>query len=326
MTRKKTPKKVADAATETPATPAATTHCGEVALVGRPNVGKSTLLNALIGQKLSITTPKPQTTRHRIRGIKTTETAQIIYVDTPGIHDAGKRPMNRTMNRAAVAALVDVDVIVFVLEALHWNEDDDRVLEHLKGLDLKGLEKSPPIIVVVNKVDQVKDKPLLLPYMQQLPERLGAAWDIVPLSARKRDNIESLERLLIANLPEGEAIFPEDQVTDRSMRFLAAEIIREKLMRRLAKELPYHLTVEIEKFQEEEGTFEINAVIWVERTSQKGIVIGAHGDVLKEVGTKARFDMEKMFGQHVFLHLWVKVKEGWSEDARLLRSLGLDEE
>lgn len=291
-------------------------RCGTVAIVGRPNVGKSTLLNRILGQKLSITTPKPQTTRHRIRGIHSTEVAQTIYVDTPGIHQAESRALNRLMNRAAVTALEDVDAILFVVASLEWTDDDQRVLELVR-------RANRPYIVVVNKVDVLADKAVLLPHLQTLAQRTGAN-DIVPVCARNGDNVDRLEKVVTALLPEGPAIFPTDQITDHSLRFLAAEIVREKLMRRLAKELPYSLAVEIEEFKEETERYDIRAVIWVERPGQKAIVIGKGGEVLKEVGTKARVDMERLFGQKVFLQLWVKVKEGWSEDVRLLRTLGLD--
>jgi len=291
-------------------------RCGTVAIVGRPNVGKSTLLNRILGQKLSITTPKPQTTRHRIRGIHSTDQAQIIYVDTPGIHRAESRALNRLMNRAAITALEDVDAIIFVVAGLEWTDDDQRVLELVR-------RANRPYIVVVNKVDVLADKAVLLPHLQTLAQRTGAK-DIVPVCARNGDNVDRLESVVTALLPEGPAIFPTDQITDHSMRFLAAEIVREKLMRRLAKELPYSLAVEIEAFKEEAERYDIRAVVWVERPGQKAIVIGKGGEVLKEVGTKARLDMERLFGQRVFLQLWVKVKEGWSEDVRLLRNLGLD--
>lgn len=291
-------------------------RCGTVAIVGRPNVGKSTLLNRILGQKLSITTPKPQTTRNRIRGIHSTEHAQVIYVDTPGIHQAESRALNRLMNRAAVTALEEVDAIVFVVEGLEWTDDDQRVIDLVRRC-------GRPYVVVVNKVDELPDKAVLLPHLQKLAELTGAA-DIVPLCARNGDNVPRLEVVIAPLLPEAPPMFPTDQITDHSMRFLAAEIVREKLMRRLAQELPYSLAVEIEQFKEEAERYEIRAVIWVERPGQKAIVIGKGGEVLKEVGTKARIDMERLFGQHVFLHLWVKVKEGWSEDVRLMRNLGLD--
>lgn len=294
-------------------------HCGVVAIVGRPNVGKSTLLNALVGQKVSITSAKPQTTRHRIRGIKTTENAQLIFVDTPGIHDGADNQLNRLMNKTAVTSLEDVDAIVFVIEALSYTEEDKRVLELVR-------RSGKRFFIVVNKIDRPKDKDKLLPFLMELQPQFGTDSDVIPVSAREGENLERLETLLLAALPEGEAMFPADQATDHSMRFLAAEIVREKLIRRLSQELPYNLAVEIEQFKEEPEKLDIHAIIWVDRQGQKAIVIGKQGIVLKEVGTKARHDMERLFGQHVYLHLWVKVKEGWSDDMRLLRSLGHNEE
>jgi GTP-binding protein Era len=289
-------------------------RCGFVAIVGRPNVGKSTLMNAILGQKISITSHKPQTTRHRILGIKTTEAFQAVYVDTPGLHVHAKKAMNRYMNRAAASTIGDVDVVLFVVEAGAWTEEDDNVLEHVK-------QHTGPVVLVVNKVDEVADKGQLLPLMQQLAARTGFD-EVVPVSARTGDNVERVESVVADKLSVGEPMFPEDQVTDRSERFLAAELVREKLMRNLGQELPYSLTVEIEQFKEEEDRLYIGALIWVERDSQKGIVIGKGGAMLKRVGQHARGDMERLFGQKVFLELWVKVKSGWSDDERLLRNLG----
>ena len=293
-------------------------HCGYVAIVGRPNMGKSTLLNHVLGQKLSITSRKPQTTRHNILGIKTEANHQIIFVDTPGIHKANKRAMNRYMNRVAIRSLVDVDVVLFVVEALHWTDEDQIVFDHLK-------ESSIPVIAVVNKVDRVKDKERLFPFLQQLAA-MDRFTSILPISATKGDNLSELEEQICRLLPEGVPFFPEDQITDRSVRFLAAELIREKLMRRLGEELPYALTVEIEQFKEEAKLLRISAVIWVERDNQKSIVIGKKGSQLKEIGKQAREDMERMFDNKVFLQLWVKVKSGWSDDERALQSLGYRDE
>lgn len=297
----------------------ATFRCGVVAIVGRPNVGKSTLLNALVGQKLSITSSKPQTTRHRIRAIKSTPQAQFIFVDTPGIHAAADSRLNQLMNKTAVTSLHEVDAVIFVVEVLIFNEEDARVFELVQA-------SGKPFFTVANKIDRLKEKENLLPLLAHIQKRVGAEHDLIPVSARGGDNIDRLEALLLGVMPVGEPVFPLDQVTDHSMRFLAAEIVREKLMRRLNQELPYNLAVEIEQFKEEDNKLDISAVIWVERDGQKAIVIGKQGIVLKEVGTKARHDMERMFDQHVFLRLWVKVKEGWSDDARLLRSLGHNEE
>ena len=293
-------------------------RCGYVALIGRPNVGKSTLLNHLLGQKLSITSHKPQTTRHRILGIKTTDVAQFVFVDTPGIHQRAKRAMNRYMNRAAVSVLEDVDAVVVVVEALRWTQDDDLVLQALQ-------RTKAPVIVAVNKVDKIADKSALLPYLESIAAKLSCA-AIIPLSAYKGTNTDVLEAKLSELLPVGAPMFPPDQLTDRSERFLVAEIVREKLMRSLGQEVPYDLTVEIEQFKAEEGLARIGAVIWVERPNQKAIVIGKGGQQLKEVGRQARIDMEHLLGTKVFLQLWVKVKEGWSDDERALQSLGYRDE
>lgn len=289
-------------------------HCGFCAIVGRPNVGKSTLLNRMIGQKLAITSHKPQTTRHSILGVKTTDTAQIIYVDTPGIHKRGDHAMNRYLNRTARSALADVDLILFVVEALRWTEEDQAVLDAISRLKI-------PVLLLVNKIDTVKNKDELLPYLQEISGKFDFA-TVIPLSARKGDNLEPLEEQVIAALPEGEPIFPEDQLTDRSERFFAAELIREQLTRRYAKEIPYALTVEIEKFEEEGNLYRIHGLIWVEREGQKNIIIGAKGEALKAVGTQARKEMEKFFDKKVFLQLWVKVKKSWSSDEGALSRLG----
>lgn len=290
-------------------------RCGYVALVGRPNVGKSTLLNKLVGEKISITSQKPQTTRHIIRGIDTDEQVQIIYVDTPGVHQGARRALNQQMNRAALATLEEVDVIVMIVSALQWTGEDERVATKIK-------QSGKPVVVVINKVDTVADKAQLLPYLAQLQTQTG--WDnFVPLSARTGDNCTALRAEVVKHLPEGPAQFPLDEVTDRNVRFLAAESVREKLMRRLGQELPYSVAVMIENFVEAETTCEIHAVIWVERDSHKGIVIGQHGSVLKEVGIEARRDIERLTGKHVMLHLWVKVREDWADDARSLQTLGI---
>ena len=288
---------------------------GYVAIIGRPNVGKSTLINRILGQKLCITSRRPQTTRHRILGIKTTDHAQLVYVDTPGMHSDGKRAMNRYMNRAATASIEDVDVIVFVIESLKWTDEDQRVLKRLQS------DADKPVILVLNKVDKTDDKSALLPQMEQLAAQYSFA-AVVPVSARRGMNIEQLEAEVEQLIPEGEPIFDEDQLTDRSSRFLAAEMVREKLFRHLGQELPYSLTVDIEQFEEDNGMFRISAVIYVERSGQKSIVIGKKGELLKQVGQDARKDMEDLFGCKVFLQLWVKVREGWSDNERMLRNLG----
>jgi GTP-binding protein Era len=290
---------------------------GFAAIIGRPNVGKSTLLIRIVGQKVTITSPRPQTTRYKILGIKSLPEGQIVYVDTPGLHRAGKSAINRYMNRTAKSALIDVDVVVWVIEALRWQEEEQDILTGLA-------QTAAPVILVINKVDKLEEKSALLPFLQEMAQKREFA-EIIPLSARSGDNVERLEAAVMALLPEGVALYPEDQVTDRSERFLAAELLREKLMRRLGEELPYAVTVQIEQFAEQNGVLHIHAVIWVEKESQKAIVIGKGGAVLKEVGRRARVSMEQAFGAKVFLKTWVRVKESWSEDERLLRQLGYDD-
>ena len=289
-------------------------RCGYIALVGRPNVGKSTLLNRILGQKISITSRRPQTTRHRVLGIKTHDSAQLIYLDTPGIHDYSGRAMNRHMNRTASNALLDVDVVVFLVDGSKWTADDDLVLAKLEKLDC-------PVILAVNKIDLLPNRDELLPLLQELSGKRSFE-QVIPISAAKGDNVTALEAAIETLLPRAPAMFPEDQVTDRSVRFLAAELVREKLFRKLGRELPYGLTVEIESFRSEPGITHIHALIWVERKSQKTIVIGKQGRVLKEVGTEARKDIEALLDGRVNLKLWVKIKEGWADDERALRSLG----
>ncbi len=297
--------------------PTSETRCGYVALLGRPNVGKSTLLNRVLEQKLSITSPKPQTTRHTILGIKTLADTQIVYVDTPGLHLNARKAMNRYMNRAAGNVLAFVDVVVFLVEALRWTEEDQAVLERLTGY-------AGPVILAVNKVDRVKDKAKLLPFLAELGGKREFA-AVVPLSATRGTNAGALEAEVAKRLPAAEFMFSEDEITTASRRFLAAELVREKLMRLLDEEVPYALTVEIERFEVEGSLLRIQAVIWVERKGQKAIVIGDKGATLKEVGRQARIDMEKLFDAKVFLQTWVKVREGWSDDERALRSLGFDD-
>jgi len=289
-------------------------RCGYIALVGRPNVGKSTLMNRILGQKISITSRRPQTTRHRVLGIKTRPEAQLIYVDTPGIHDYSGRAMNRHMNRTASSVLADVDVVVFLVDGLRWLPDDELVLQKLR-------HGQAPVVLAVNKIDLLASREALLPGLQVLAEKYPFE-QIIPISASKGDNIAALETAIEGLLPVAPPLFPEDQVTDRPVRFLAAELVREKLFRKLGKELPYGLTVEIEQYREEPGITHIHALIWVERQSQKSIVIGRQGRVLKEVGQQARRDIEELVGGRVNLKLWVKVKEGWADDERALHSLG----
>jgi len=293
-------------------------RCGFVALVGRPNVGKSTILNRLVGQKVSITSQRPQTTRHRILGIKTDQQAQIVFVDTPGLHARQTRAMNRYLNRAAVDSLRDVDVVIFVVEGTRWQEDDDWVLEKLSQLTC-------PVILAINKIDRVADKTDLLPQLGVLSGKREFA-ELIPICAKKGDHLQQLECAVRDRLPESPPCYSEDQVTDRSERFLAAELVREKLFRKLGEEIPYGLTVEIERFRTEKKTLHIYALIWVEKESHKPIVIGNKGERLKEVGREAREDMQRVFGRKVFLQLWVKVKEGWADDERALRSLGYNED
>ncbi len=294
-----------------------TGHCGYCAIVGRPNVGKSTLLNRLMGQKLAITSRKPQTTRHSILGVRTLEGGQIVYVDTPGIHQRGDQPMNRYLNRTARSALADVDLVLFVVEAMKWTAEDEAVLEALVRAGL-------PTLLVVNKVDKAKDKSALLPFIAETAARFEFA-EVFPVSARSGDNLPELEARILALLPEKPNFFPEDQLSDRSERFFAAEFIREQLIRRTAKEIPYALTVEIEQFKEENGIYRIAAVVWVEREGQKNIIIGGKGAALKEVATRAREEMERFFGTRVFLQVWVKVKKSWSSDEGALIRLGYGE-
>jgi GTPase len=298
------------------ALPASDYRCGFAALVGRPNVGKSTLLNALLKQKISIVSPKPQTTRHRILGILTNEQAQIIFVDTPGLHAGGSRAMNRHMNKAALTSLSDADVNLFVIEALRWMDEDQRVLDEL-------VQRGQPIIAIVNKVDKVFPKERLLPYIEELA-RKAKFLEIVPVSGLKSKGIDDLPTVLARHMPLSPPHFPPDQVTDRSQQFQASEIVREKLTWRLHQELPYGLTVGIERFAEEDGRLMINAVIWVERTGQKAIVIGQGGEQLKEVGRSARMEMNELFKRPVHLELWVKVKENWSDNENALRQLGYE--
>ena len=289
-------------------------NCGYVALIGRPNVGKSTLMNHMLGQKLSITSRKPQTTRHRILGIKTTAAGQAIFMDTPGMHQDEQKVLNRYLNKTADSTLLAVDLVIWLLDGLYWHEYDQTIF---KKLEYAGL----PVILVVNKLDKIKDKQELLAFFADA-EKKYPFQHIIPVSALKNTNLDVLEQLIMSLLPVADPIYPEDQITDRPERFFAAEIIREKLTRRLGDELPYALTVEIELYEEHPELCKISAIIWVERSSQKSIVIGKQGEMLKKIGTEARVDIEKLIGQKVFLQLWVKVKKGWSDSERALQSLG----
>ncbi len=292
-------------------------RCGYVAIVGRPNVGKSTLLNRVMGQKVAITSHKAQTTRHSILGIKTTGAGQVVYVDTPGIHERADHAMNRYLNRTAKASLFEVDLIIFVVEALKWTREDEKVLSFL-------LKQTSPVILAVNKCDQVQSKERLLPYLQEMSQRYTFD-EVIPISASKGNYVEVLEEQVMARMPEGVNFFPEDQLSDRTDRFFAAELIREQLTRRYAQELPYALSVEIEQFKEEGNLYRIAAIIWVEKASQKAIIIGKNGAALKEVSKHGRIAMEKFFDKKVYLQVWVKVKKSWSSDESSLTRLGYGE-
>lgn len=293
------------------------TRCGYVAVVGRPNVGKSTLVNHILGQKLAITSRKPQTTRHNMLGIKTEGAVQAVYVDTPGLHKGGQTALNRFMNRSALTALKDIDVAVFVVDRMRWTDEDEMVFERIQHLTC-------PLIIAVNKADRLEDKSQLLTHLEWLASKLPNA-QIVPISALHGHNLDTLERLVAEYLPVSEHFFPEDQITDRSSRFLAAEMVREKIMRQLGAELPYQITVEIEEFKQEGRILHIHALILVERDGQKKIIIGDKGERIKRIGQEARKDMEILFDSKIMLNLWVKVKSGWSDDERALRSLGYQE-
>ena len=293
------------------------TRCGYVAVVGRPNVGKSTLVNHILGQKLAITSRKPQTTRHNMIGIKTEGAVQAVYVDTPGLHKGGQTALNRFMNRSALTALKDIDVAVFVVDRMRWTDEDEMVFERIQHLTC-------PLIIAVNKADGLEDKSQLLAHLEWLASKLPNA-QIVPVSALHGHNLDTLERLVAEYLPVSEHFFPEDQITDRSSRFLAAEMVREKIMRQLGAELPYQITVEIEEFKQEGRILHIHALILVERDGQKKIIIGDKGERIKRIGQEARKDMEILFDSKIMLNLWVKVKSGWSDDERALRSLGYQE-
>ena len=294
------------------------TRSGRVALVGRPNVGKSTLLNAFVGTHLSIVSPKPQTTRHRILGVCTAPGGQIAFVDTPGLHRGARLAINRSLNRAVHAALLEVDLVAHVVEAGRWTDEDAAVYTTLAS-------ESVPRVLVVNKIDRLRDKSRLLPYVAGIVA--AHAYDaVLYVSAQRGEGLESLRDELLQRLPEGPPAYGEDELTDRSERFLAAELVREQLMLRLGEELPYATTVEVERFAErEDGLAEIHAVVWVERESQRAIVIGAGGQMLREVGTAARRAMERLFGRRVFLRTWVKVRAGWSDDEAQLKRLGYED-
>jgi GTP-binding protein Era len=291
-------------------------RCGFAALVGRPNVGKSTLLNALVGQKVSIVTPRPQTTRHRIIGLAQLPNAQIAFVDTPGLHSQAKRALNKAMNRTAAAALEDADLVVLVVEALVWNSEDELVLRRIA-------RAGRPVLVAVNKVDRAKPRERLLPYLADLDRRHGFL-ALVPISALKAQNLEDLRTAITAHLPVSPPLFPDGEMTDRGIQFRIAEMIREKLTLELNQEVPYGIAVEVERLAEEDGQLTVDAAVWVDREGQKPIVIGAKGERLKRVGTSARLALNGLLGRRLHLNLWVKVRENWADNARALRELGLE--
>ena len=293
-------------------------RCGYVALVGRPNVGKSTLMNRILGQKLSIVTAKPQTTRQRIAGIKTTRQGQVIYIDTPGIHLAAQSALNRYMNRIAQASFHEVDLILFLIEAGRWTKQDEHVARSLKSV-------SAPVLLVVNKIDLIPEKSRLLQFLEK-EVKTDRFSEVFLIAAKSGNGVDVLEDKVMQSLPFSRPFYDEDQFTDRSERFLAAELIREQLMLRLHQELPYSLTVEIEEFKREDRLLRIGAIVWVERKGQKQIVIGKGGDVLKFVGTQARHALQELFDEKIFLRLWVKVSHDWSDNERALRQFGYSDQ
>ena len=292
------------------------TYCGYIALVGRPNVGKSTLLNQILQQKISITSRKPQTTRHSILGLQTVDDVQYIYVDTPGIHQHLKKTLNRMMNKTALSVLRDVDVIVFLIDGTRWKDDDEYVLQLIQ-------QTKVPCVLVVNKVDKIKDKKIMLPWLQEISQRHPFV-SIVPVSAKTGEQVDQLQQILKPFLPEGPFLFPDSQCTDRSIRFMCSELLREKIFRFCGQELPYSTTVEIESYKEEEKMVRIHALILVEKSNHKQMIIGDKGAKLKEIATLARQDMEQLIGKKVFLQCWIKVKTGWSDNETLLKQLGYE--
>ena len=289
---------------------------GSIAVVGRPNVGKSTLVNELIGQKLSITSHRPQTTRHRINAIDTQESYQMVFVDTPGIHIGNNKAINSYMNRAASSSFSEVDIIIWIVEVFKWTKEDARVLEHLSKVNI-------PVLLCINKIDKASTVEKILPFLESLREKFKAN-EVFPLSAFDRQDIKKLKGLILQYLPQQEAIYDEDYITDRSQKFVISEFIREKLMRNLSNELPYDITVEIEKFELDGKLYRIAARIFVDKASQKSIVIGQNGEMLKKIGQESRQTIEGFLEAKVFLELWVKVRQGWSDDKRALASLGYD--
>jgi GTPase len=291
-------------------------RAGHVAIVGRPNVGKSTLVNALVGRKVSIVTAKPQTTRHRILGVVNRSNAQLVLIDTPGLHESTRRVMNQYMNRVAISSSQDADVILFLVEALRFTDEDDWVWGRVRGL-------KQPLFLVINKVDRVHPKDKLLPFIDELSQRVSAS-GIIPISALQADNLEPLVEIVGSRLPVAPPLFAADVITDRNEPFHAAEVVREKLTLKLREELPYGINVQIERFAEEDGRVMINAVIWVERAGQKAIVIGQGGERLKEIGRLARIELNDLWQRSVHLELWVKVKENWADSEMALRQFGYE--
>ena len=289
---------------------------GSIAVVGRPNVGKSTLVNELIGQKLSITSHRPQTTRHRINAIDTQKSYQMVFVDTPGIHIGNNKAIYSYMNRAASSSFSEVDIIIWIVEVFKWTKEDARVLEHLSKVNI-------PVLLCINKIDKASIVEKILPFLESLGEKFQAD-EVFPISAFDRSDIKKLRNLILKYLPEQEAIYDADYITDRSQKFVISEFIREKLMRNLSNELPYDITVEIEKFELDGKLYRIAARIFVDKDSQKSIVIGQNGGMLKKIGQESRQSIEGFLEAKVFLELWVKVRQGWSDDKRALASLGYD--
>lgn len=289
-------------------------YCGYIALVGRPNVGKSTLLNNILKQKVSITSKKPQTTRHSLLGIHTEEDWQYVYVDTPGIHQGSKKVMNRMMNKSALNTLSDVDIIAFIVDGTHWQDEDEYVLNLIR-------QTSVPCMLIVNKVDKIADKEVLLPWLESMSQRHNFA-AIIPLSAKTGLQVDSLQQQIKTYLPEGPHLFDAEQITDRSVKFLCAELVREKIFRLCGQELPYSVSVDIESYKDEGNLVRIHALILVEKENHKRMIIGDKGQKLKEMATSARKDMENLVGKKVFLQCWCKVKSGWADDERVLKQLG----
>jgi GTP-binding protein Era len=289
---------------------------GSIAVVGRPNVGKSTLVNELIGQKLSITSHRPQTTRHRINAIDTQKKYQMVFVDTPGIHIGNNKAINSYMNRSASSSFSDVDIVIWIVEVFKWTKEDARVLEHLNKVDI-------PVLLCINKIDKASSVDKVLPFLESMSEKFQAT-EVFPLSAFDRSDTKKLRELILKYLPEQDAIYNKDYITDRSQKFVISEFIREKLMRNLSNELPYDITVEIERFELDGKMYRIAGRIFVDKASQKSIVIGHNGEMLKKIGQESRQAIEGFLQAKVFLELWVKVKQGWSDDKRALASLGYD--